>query len=141
MAIWFLTIGGLGIYQISKHPGLSLDVAVGFNPMIVFRIFTTGHFRGIQAFKSLGGVVLCVLGSEALYADMGHVGAGPISLSWCMLVYPCLVLQYMGRSVVIMIKPGSINVNPLYITVPASLTWPVSILAVMAAIIALQALI
>jgi len=141
MVVWFLTMGGLGLYRIVEKPELARMVAGGFNPYCVYKWFFTGSFRGWLAFKSLAGVVLCVTGAEALYADMGHFGAGPITAAWFFLIYPCLILQYVGQAMVIVTHPEAVNGNPFYYTAPPSLLWPVSILAVVAAIMASQALI
>lgn len=141
MVLWFLTIGAFGLYQILQDPDRARIAAEGFNPKSLWTWFATGNFRGWKAFKSLAGAVLCVTGAEALYADMGHFGTVPITLAWFVLVYPCLVLQYWGQAVVIMKNPSLVAENPLYATVPASLQWPVFILAALAAIIASQALI
>eukprot|EP00434_Breviolum_minutum_P019078 symbB.v1.2.016818.t1/scaffold1293.1/size126329/6 len=141
MVLWFLTIAALGIYQIVLHPELGAYVARGFNPEKVYHFFVLGEFRGFRAYRAIAGVVLCVTGAEALYADMGHFGAGPISTAWFFLVWPCLTLQYLGQAVVIAADPSIVQQNPLYNTVPKPLLWPVFILAALAAIIASQALI
>ena len=71
MAIWFTILAALGIKGIVGHPvileALSPTYAIGF---------LAGHFA--TAFFSLTAVVLAVTGAEALYADMGHFGRGPV---------------------------------------------------------------
>ncbi len=56
---------------------------------------------GRRAFLVLGAVFLCVTGAEALYADMGHFGAGPIRLAWSAIVFPGLVLNYAGQAAIV----------------------------------------
>ncbi|CAK8996634.1 Probable potassium transport system protein kup [Durusdinium trenchii] len=141
MVLWFLTIAAMGIYQIAMNPELAAYMAHGFSPVKLYHFFVLGEFRGFRAYRAIAGVVLCVTGAEALYADMGHFGAGPITTAWFFLVWPCLTLQYFGQAIVLAADPTLINSNPLYSTVPNSLIWPVFILAALAAIIASQALI
>lgn len=141
MVLWFLTIAALGLYQILLNLELAAYVARGFNPEKVYHFFVLGEFRGFRAYRAIAGIVLCVTEAEALYADMGHFGAGAISTAWFLLVWPCLTLQYLGQAVVIAADPQIVQQNPLYNTAPKSLLWPVFILAALAAVIASQALI
>merc|ERR1712232_803160 len=101
MLCWFLTIGALGVYNMAQRPSEAEQVAAALSPIRLWEFFVTGEYRGVMAWRALAGVVLCVTGAEALYADLGHFGAGPITLAWFGLIYPCLVLQYMGQSVVL----------------------------------------
>ena len=64
-------------------------------------LFNHGH----EAFVALGGVVLAVTGAEALYADMGHFGAGAIRRGWFTLVFPALILNYLGQGALILGDP------------------------------------
>ena len=59
-----------------------------------------------RASSSLGAVVLCVTGAEALYADMGHFGKRPIRIAWFALVMPALVLNYFGQGALLLARPG-----------------------------------
>ena len=94
----------------------------------------------LVAFVSLGSVVLCVTGAEALYADMGHFGKRPIRLSWFWIVMPALFCNYLGQAALI-IRTPSADGNPFYLLVPHVLMWPMIILATMATVIASQAVI
>jgi KUP system potassium uptake protein len=96
--------------------------------------------HGVAAFLTLGGVVLAVTGAEALYADRGHFGAGPIRLSWLFGVFPALVLNYLGQAALILVHPASIR-NPFLLLVPGGLRIPMIVLATVATIIASQAVI
>lgn len=140
MVIWFLAIGGLGLFNMLQHPDAARAVLLGMNPANIVTFWTTGSFAGLRAWRSLSGVTLAVTGAEALYADMGHFGAGPIMLAWFGLVYPCLVLQYMGQTVMICINPAG-STNPFTNAIPEGFGVPMVILSILAAIIASQALI
>jgi KUP system potassium uptake protein len=101
-------------------------------------MFMVDHqFHG---FVLLGLVVLCVTGTEALYADMGHFGRQPIRVAWSYVVFPGLLLNYFGQGA-LFLEHGSKVTNGFYDLVPSPLLIPMMILAVAAAIIASQALI
>lgn len=75
MVLWFLTIGALGAYNCAQHPDVSWRVLAALNPRYLVEFWTRGDYRGADAWRSLGGVVLCVTGAEALYADMVRCAA------------------------------------------------------------------
>jgi KUP system potassium uptake protein len=133
MLVWFLTIALLGIFGIAKHPGvlLALDPRHG-----IFFLLN----GGLNAFAILGGVFLCVTGAEALYADMGHFGAGPIRLAWASVVFPSLLLNYAGQAAVVLTE-GVTADNIFYRLCPAPLLLPMIALATVATIIASQSII
>lgn len=142
MVLWFLTIGGLGVRSITLHPAAAARVAEGFHPRALYTFFAVGRYRGVDAWRSLGGVVLCVTGAEALYADMAHFGAAPITATWLALVYPSLVIQYAGQATHLIAHASEwAETHPFYSAVPSTLQWPVLGLATLAACIASQALI
>jgi KUP system potassium uptake protein len=134
MAIWFVTIGMLGIAGIADHPGVlaALDPRVGLS-------YLFGH--GFTGFLVLGGVFLCATGAEALYADMGHFGAKPIRLSWYGLVLPTLVLNYAGQTAVLVGGEVAKGSNPFFTLCPPGLQVPLVALATIATIIASQSII
>ncbi len=133
MAVWFLSMAALGIWGIAQHPG----VLAALNPYdgLYFLLHSGG-----KGFLVLGGVFLCVTGAEALYADMGHFGAGPIKLAWSTLVFPSLVLNYAGQAA-LALSGAPTDGNIFYRLCPAALTWPLIILATIATIIASQSII
>ncbi len=133
MALWFVTIAGLGIYEVALAP----EILRAVNPVHAISFFV---FHGRQAFVLLGAVVLVVTGGEALYADMGHFGARPIRLAWFYLVLPALLLNYFGQGALILRDPGAAQ-NPFFVLAPRVMLYPLVALATMAAIIASQALI
>jgi KUP system potassium uptake protein len=95
---------------------------------------------GAVGFLVLGGVFLCVTGAEALYADMGHFGAGPIRLAWSAIVFPSLLLSYAGQSALLLSSEASAD-NIFYRLCPSFLLLPLVILATVATIIASQSII
>jgi KUP system potassium uptake protein len=133
MIIWFAVIAVLGIINIIKAPVILSAV----NPMYAIRFFAGHHFHGILV---MGSVVLCITGSEALYADLGHFGRRPIRLSWYMTVYPALILNYLGQGA-LLFSNGAMAENPFYGMVPRPFLYPMVCLSTVATIIASQALI
>jgi KUP system potassium uptake protein len=133
MLVWFTTIGALGAVQLVRDPA----VLVALNPWYGVRLFVE---HGGVAFRVLGGVVLAVTGAEALYADLGHFGRRPIRLAWSVVVFPALLLNYLGQSALVLGDREAIA-NPFYLLAPHALLYPLVGLATVATIIASQALI
>lgn len=133
MVIWFLFLAVLGMINILYLP-LILEA---FNPYYALSFLIEHQLAGIM---TLGGVVLVVTGGEALYADMGHFGRYPIQLSWGMIVFPALVLNYLGQGAVLLLDPAALA-NPFYALVPVWALYPSIILATIAGIIASQSII
>ncbi len=134
MAVWFTAIGVIGVHGIAAHPAilkaLSPSYALGF-------LF--GHFT--VAFFSLNAVVLAVTGAEALYADMGHFGRGPITRVWLLFVFPACILSYMGQGALILGDPSGAIASPFFLLVPGWARLPMVFLAAAATVIASQAVI
>jgi len=133
MALWFLTIGILGVWGIAQHPSVLLAI----NPMVGLGYLFS---NGLSGFLVLGGVFLCVTGAEALYADMGHFGAKPIRLAWSGLVFPSLLLNYAGQAALVLEGAPTAD-NIFYRLCPQALLVPLVILATVATIIASQSII
>ncbi len=131
MILWFLVIGGAGIYQIAQYP----QVLTALNPLHAITFLTTDVGIGLM---TLGAVFLAVTGAEALYADLGHIGRRPITLAWFFFVLPALVLSYFGQGAVVLSDAAAID-NPFYRTVPQEYLLPMVGLATIATIIASQA--
>jgi KUP system potassium uptake protein len=133
MAVWFTVLAALGVRGIAGHPAileaLSPSYAIGF---------LTGHFG--TAFFSLTAVVLAVTGAEALYADMGHFGRGPVRRAWLLVVFPACILNYLGQGALILGHPASIS-NPFFLLAPGWARLPMVLLATVATVIASQAVI
>ncbi len=132
MLVWFLTLGLLGLYSITRHP----DVFAALNPIYAVEFFAA---NGLAGFLVLGTVFLVVTGGEALYADMGHFGLPPIRLAWFALVLPALVLNYFGQGALLLEFPGI--EQPFYRMAPDWALYPLVGLATLATIIASQAVI
>jgi KUP system potassium uptake protein len=98
MAVWFAVLAAAGLVQIVREPG----VLAALNPMYALS-FLAGN--GWIGFLALGSVFLVLTGAEALYADMGHFGRGPIRLDWFALVLPALVLNYFGQGALVLAHP------------------------------------
>ena len=133
MALWFVSIGALGVWGIARDPWVLLAI----NPLYGVRLLADSGLRG---FSVLGGIFLCVTGAEALYADMGHFGKGPIRFAWSWIVFPSLVLNYAGQSA-IALRGESIANNIFYRLCPGPLLIPLICLATVATIIASQSII
>ncbi len=132
MLLWFLVLTVLGVRAVLQFP----SVVEAVNPLWAVRLFRADPFR---AFKVLGSVVLCITGGEALYADMGHFGARPIRVSWYVLVFPALLVNYFGQGA-FLLEHGWVE-KPFWATVPEVLIYPMVGLATAATVIASQALI
>jgi KUP system potassium uptake protein len=133
MMLWFLVIAILGMVSLARHPA----VIAALDPRYAVRFLT--HSGG-TGFLVLGGVFLCITGGEALYADMGHFGRGPIRWSWYGIVLPALLISYAGQTA-FLIDQGTVTGNPFFQIAPAWSIYPLVVLATVATIIASQAII
>jgi KUP system potassium uptake protein len=131
--VWFVVIALLGVRYIIRSP----EVLTAFNPYYAYVFF---ELNGSQAFLVLGSVFLCVTGAEALYADMGHFGRRPIRLAWFGVVFPALILNYLGQGGLLLQNPEAAE-NPFYRIAPTWSIYPLVVLATAASVIASQALI
>lgn len=132
-AVWFLVLGWLGLTEIIHAP----IVLTAFNPLLSVT-FLMDHL-GV-AFIVLGAVFLSVTGAEALYADLGHFGRRPIRLAWFVLVFPALVLNYLGQGALVLTRPEAVS-DPFFL-LASETTLPFLVaLATMATVIAAQAVI
>jgi KUP system potassium uptake protein len=131
--LWFLAIGAAGLYGIVQRP----EILEALHPLHAVS-FITGH--GVASFIVLSSVVLAVTGAEALYADMGHFGKGPVRIAWFGLVAPALVLNYFGQGAILIVNPALVQ-NPFYLLLPGWALYPMVALATAATVIASQAVI
>ncbi|HRK57770.1 MAG TPA: KUP/HAK/KT family potassium transporter, partial [Burkholderiaceae bacterium] len=133
MLLWFAVLAVLGLAQIATHPevlralepGYALNAALD-NPQAMFTV--------------LAAVFLAVTGAEALYADVGDLGAGPMRQTWFWLVMPALVLNYFGQGALVLGNPAAAS-NPFFLMAPEWLRLPLVVLSILAAVIASQAVI
>lgn len=133
MLVWFLTLGGLGLYGIAQHP----SVLHALNPYWGAHFFISHPGVGVAI---LGAVVLALTGAEALYADMGHFGRQPIARAWFYLVLPGLLLNYLGQGALILSNPEVAH-NPFFRLAPGWALLPMVLLSTLATVIASQAVI
>jgi KUP system potassium uptake protein len=134
MALWFAVIAAWGIKGIANDPAILRALSPTYAASFLF-----GHFG--TAFFSLAAVVLSVTGAEALYADMGHFGRGPITRSWLFLVFPACILNYLGQGALVLRDPSSALSNPFFLLVAGWARIPMVVLAAVATVIASQAVI
>ncbi len=131
--IWFAAISVGGLW----HIGQNFEILYSFNP------YYGVHFllhHGIIAFYTLGAVFLVVTGAEALYADLGHFGRGPIRFAWLVIVLPSLLINYLGQGALVLSNPKAIE-NPFFLLFPQWALLPMVVLATAATVIASQAVI
>ncbi len=133
--LWFLAIGIIGFMHVSKFP----EILLAFNPVWAIHFLTSHSLH--EVFTVLGSVMLVITGGEAMYADMGHFGKLPIRLSWFIMVYPALMLNYLGQGAYILGGQQIVGNNLFYSTVPQGFLYPMVVLATLATVIASQALI
>ncbi|MGC1271917.1 MAG: potassium transporter Kup [Croceibacterium sp.] len=133
MLLYFVVIAALGVANIARAP----QVLWGLSPVYAVDFFLESP---LLAFLALGSVVLAVTGAEALYADMGHFGRRAITLAWLYVAFPCLMLNYLGQSALLLADPSAAQ-NPFFLMAPEWARLPLVFLATLATIIASQAVI
>jgi KUP system potassium uptake protein len=131
--IYFTILAVLGVTNIATHP----EILGCLSPHWAAEFFL---YNPKLAFLALGSVFLAVTGAETLYADMGHFGRKAIGFSWLGLVYPCLILNYMGQGALLLGTPSAAE-NPFYLMAPEWARLPLVVVATLATIIASQAVI
>ncbi|HTQ06022.1 MAG TPA: KUP/HAK/KT family potassium transporter [Polyangiaceae bacterium] len=136
MAIWFAMIGVIGLFNLVKHP----DVAAAMNPL--HAIAYMRRFPG-ATFYVIGSVDLCITGCEALYADMGHFSRPAVRRAWFWVVWPALVLNYLGQGARLLDPAPIVDGNVFFALVPSTpfFVYPLVFISWLATIIASQALI
>jgi KUP system potassium uptake protein len=130
---WFTVIGVAGAWQIWLHPG----ILAALSPLVAIDFFIT---QPALAFVAMGAVVLAITGAEALYADMGHFGRPPIRKAWFFVVFPSLMLCYMGQGALLLHINGAVD-GAFFMLFPSSLHIPIILLAMTATFIASQSVI
>ena len=131
MLVWFAVLAAGGVGSLAQDPG----ALQALSPT-----WAVSYFLGdpLTAFLTLGAVVLAVTGAEALYADLGHFGSRAITVSWLALVFPALVIAYLGEASAVVRDPAA-AAEPFYAVVPSWATIPVLVIATLATIIASEA--
>jgi KUP system potassium uptake protein len=131
--VYFIVLAALGVANIADHP----EILGALSPHWAAAFFA--HDPGM-AFLAMGSVFLAMTGAETLYADMGHFGRRAIGFSWLGLVYPCLMLNYLGQGALLLGTPAAAE-NPFYLMAPEWARLPLVFLATAATVIASQAVI
>ena len=131
--VWFAVIAAAGLWHVFSNFG----VLRAFNPIYGIS-FLVSH--GMIGLATLGAVFLVVTGTEALYADLGHFGRGPIRFAWLTVALPALVLNYLGQGALVLADPKAIE-NPFFLLFPGWGQLPMVLLATAATVIASQAVI
>src|SRR5712692_6916459 len=131
MVIWFGALAVLGAISIAQMP----SVLASLDPRHALEF--AWRFPALT-FLVLGAVFLAITGAEALYADMGHFGSKPIRLAWFGMVFPALMINYIGQGALVLRDPAAIK-NPFYLLAPVELLFPLVALATAATVIASQA--
>ncbi|XP_043704889.1 potassium transporter 4-like [Telopea speciosissima] len=132
--IWLISIFSIGLYN-----------TIHWNPRILSAIspyYIIKFFRetGKDGWISLGGILLSITGTEAMFADLGHFTAFSIRIAFALVVYPSLIVQYMGQAAFLSKNLSSIP-RGFYDSIPVSIFWPVFVIATLAAIVGSQAVI
>ncbi|KAF3779889.1 hypothetical protein EJ110_NYTH40323 [Nymphaea thermarum] len=112
LAIWFFYLGSAGLYNICKY---NIAVVKAFNPCYIYYFFKR---NSRQAWSALGGCVLCITGAEAMFADLGHFSVASIQIAFTFVVFPCLLLAYMGQAAYLIENPTSVG-RIFYDSVPS----------------------
>lgn len=129
---WFICIGSIGAYNICKHDS---HVLKAFSPVYIVRYFRRGKKH---SWASLGGIMLSVTGTEALFADLGHFSTLPLQIAFTSVVFPCLLLQYLGQAAYLIHHQDDVT-EAFYRSIPDLAYYPVFVIATMAAVVASQA--
>ncbi|KAL8139978.1 hypothetical protein V2J09_005999 [Rumex salicifolius] len=134
VCVWLFTVFAIGLYNIfAWNP----KIVRALSPYYIIRFFKD---TGKDGWVSLGGVLLCITGVEAMFADIGHFSAFSVRIAFGFLVYPSLVVQYMGQAAFLSKNVETIS-HCFYDSIPDPLFWPVFVIATLAAIVGSQAVI
>ncbi|KAK8049638.1 potassium transporter hak-1 [Apiospora phragmitis] len=132
--VWLAFNASFGIYNLVQYDH---SVLKAFSPYYAIHFFIQNKTDG---WRMLGGVLLAFTGVEALFADLGAFSMRAIQLSWMCYTYPCLLLAYIGQAAYISVHPDAYS-NPFYNCLPPGMLYPSLVVAILAAIVASQAII
>ncbi|OJD11175.1 potassium uptake protein [Emergomyces pasteurianus Ep9510] len=131
--VWLIFNVVSGVYNLLAYDS---SVLRAFSPWLGIDYLVR---RKLEGWKSLGGVLLCFTGVEALFADLGAFSVKAIRVSWLCFAFPCLILTYCGQAAFISIHPDAIA-NPLFKSAPTGMYWPIFLLSILTSIVASQAM-
>ncbi|KAL3524048.1 hypothetical protein ACH5RR_016882 [Cinchona calisaya] len=132
---WLLCISALGLYNIIHW---NPHIYKALSPYYMFKFLKKTRKRG---WMSLGGILLCITGSEAMFADLGHFSYTAIQIAFTFMVYPALILAYMGQAAYLSKHHHTIHQIGFYVSVPECVRWPVLVIAILASVVGSQAII
>ncbi|KAJ6324277.1 hypothetical protein OIU76_011558 [Salix suchowensis] len=135
--VWLMCISAIGIYNIIHW---NPHVYQALSPYYMYKFLRKTQRGG---WMSLGGILLCITGSEAMFADLGHFSQLSIKIAFTSLVYPSLILAYMGQAAYLSqhhVIDNDYHIG-FYVSVPGKLRWPVLVIAILAAVVGSQAII
>ncbi|THV03032.1 potassium transporter [Dendrothele bispora CBS 962.96] len=134
--LWFFALMGNGIYNITLYP----EIFRAFDPSRAVLLFIR-----TKNYDLLAGILLAVTGCEAIFANLGQFNALSIRLSFTCLVYPSLVLAYLGQGARLILDGPNVIQNVFYKSIPGpengGLFWVIYVLAILATLVASQAMI
>ncbi|WOL13604.1 hypothetical protein Cni_G22374 [Canna indica] len=134
---WLLCISVIGVYNIFHW---NPHVYQALSPYYMYKFLKKTQRGG---WMSLGGILLCITGSEAMFADLGHFSQLSIQIAFTSMVYPSLILAYMGQAAYLSkhhIIESDYRIG-FYVSVPEQIRWPVLAIAILAAVVGSQAVI
>ncbi|CAA2956440.1 potassium transporter 8-like [Olea europaea subsp. europaea] len=134
---WLFCISAIGVYNIFHW---NPHVYQALSPYYMYKFLKKTRRGG---WMSLGGILLCITGSEAMFADLGHFSQMSIKIAFTFVVYPSLILAYMGQAAYLSkhhIIESGYHIG-FYEPVPEKLRWPVLAIAILAAVVGSQAII
>nr|KYP54875.1 Potassium transporter 6 [Cajanus cajan] len=137
VCIWLFCISAIGIYNVFYW---NPHVYQALSPYYVFQFLRKTRRGGWMA---LGGILLCITGSEAMFAGLGHFSQLSIKIAFTSLVYPSLILAYMGQAAYFS-RHHDVEQEyhfGFYVSVPEKLRWPVLVIAILAAVVGSQSII
>ncbi|XP_038717934.1 potassium transporter 8-like [Tripterygium wilfordii] len=134
---WLLCVSAIGLYNIVHW---NPQVYQALSPYYMYKFLKKTQRRG---WMSLGGILLCITGSEAMFADLGHFSQLSIKIAFTFVVYPSLILAYMGQAAYLSkhhIIESDYQIG-FYVSVPEKIRWPILAIAILAAVVGSQAVI
>ncbi|KAL8253142.1 hypothetical protein R6Q59_036835 [Mikania micrantha] len=129
---WLLSIAGIGVYNIIQW---NPQIFHALSPVYMVKLLKRTRHEG---WLSLGGVVLSITGVETMFADLGHFSTLSVKIAFTFLVYPCLILAYLGEAAFLSRHHEDIQ-RSFYKAIPEAVFWPVFIVATFAAVVGSQA--
>ncbi|KAK2465375.1 hypothetical protein APHAL10511_002729 [Amanita phalloides] len=135
-SLWFFALASTGIYNITRYPGIFR----AFDPSRAVMLFVR-----TRNYDILTGVLLSLTGCEAVFANLGQFNAASIRISFTSVVYPSIILAYLGQGARLITEGDQVISNIFYKTIPGpsngALFWIIFVLAILATLVASQAMI